>query len=216
MKNLTLTFLLLAISMSLYAQDVRKRGDKIVVPISLDISADDVSVVNIHASIYSNQILDELNKSQDVSFVLVKSDQNPEISIEVGVANLKIGQRTQRSNNTPDANGRSITRTTTVIVEEVIVNRNSSATFNVAIKSRNDSSYLAEKKFNSLYNYSQSTVVSPGSVSIRSKNSLAPRILPEPKFEEFLFLLSKKDLTPYLASELRKVFDNRVSTARIN
>ncbi|SKB74207.1 hypothetical protein [Daejeonella lutea] len=221
MKQLLTLFLLVCFASFSSAQQTKK--SKNTVPVSIIISADQTSASQIDLPVYTSQILAELNKSQNAEFVLVDPDSNPEVIIDIKVSNLKIGQRIQRSNNKTvptsrvtgtDANGRPTSFPGVLIREETIVERNSSANFTTTLKVARNTSSPAEKEFNSLYSFSQTTATTPGDRISRSTTILKPKQLSEPKTEEFLLLLSKKDLTGYLAGELRKTFSLNGQTKR--
>lgn len=221
-RVLSLCLLLLAASLAI-AQDSKK--NRITVPVSIVVAADQNSASQIDLSVYTGQILAELNKSQNVEFILVDTDSNPDVMIDVKVSNLKIGQPIQRSSNKTvptvrvtgtGANGRQTSLPGVLIREEVFVERNSSANFSTTLKITENPPYFTEKKFNSVYNYSRTTVDTPGNRNGSTNTILKQKPLPEPKTEEFLLLLSKKDLTGYLAGELRKVYSSKSQIAKVN
>lgn len=223
MKQLLTLFVLVCFASFSNAQQTKK--SKNTVPVSIIVAADQTSASQIDLPAYTSQILAELNKSQNAEFVLVDPDSKAAVMIDITVSNFKIGQRVERSNNKAvptlrpagtDANGRQTYLPGTLIREELVVERNSSANFSAILKTAENTTDDAKREFNSIYNYSQTTVNTPGERNSRSTTILKEKPLPEPKTEEFLLLLSKKDLTGYLAGELRKIYSSKSQIARAN
>jgi hypothetical protein len=186
-----------------------------VVPIAINIkNGNDHDLAFVNMNYYRFKVLDNLDDFLKVDLNLVESDENPEIVLDLNIDNFTLWPRDERVSRRAlsrvvqtgtDNSGKPVYQTVTASVDITQLQRRSNARFIATLTFKGTPPKTYKQSFASNYNYVSTSVdniqgdpraVDPSIYSMRSSGI-------EPREDDFLLELSRRDMLPRLSSELR-------------
>ncbi|HYK77605.1 MAG TPA: hypothetical protein VEV16_11565 [Daejeonella sp.] len=175
----------------------------------------DINMVNL--DYYKQKVRDELNNFLNVRLNLVNADENPEVILNLAIENFTVWPIDQQVSRRilsrsvqvgTDATGRPIFQTVQASVDIVRVQQRSNALFRVDLQYKDNPARTVHRSFSSNYTYSNTFVDNvqgdPRAVDPSIYFSRSPGI--EPREDDFLLALSKKDMLGRISLELRSYY----------
>lgn len=200
------------------------RTPKREVPIAININAQNNAAINlVNTDYFALQLAQDLDEFQEVNFVLVGQEDNPEVVLNLDISNFTLWPRDERmtrrrvSRNIAvgtDAAGKPIYQTVTANVDIVQVQRRSNARFVTNLTVKGTPGLKFQRTFAPNYNYANTYVDNVQGDS----RALDPRLMIrgadiEPVENDFLLLLARQEMIRRLSTELRKYYDAQVVPA---
>ena len=215
-------FLLLILSLSGCGSATKgnrpKKEAERVVPVAINIKSinnNDLNSVNMNY--YRLKVLDNLDNFLNVDLNLVEPDENPEVVLDLNIDNFNLWPRDERVSRRTlrrvvqvgtDTSGKPVYQTVTASVDITQLQRRSNARFVATLTFKGTPPKTYKQSFASNYNYVSTSVdniqgdpraVDPSLYSMRSMGI-------EPREDDFLLELSRRDMLPRLSSELRSYY----------
>lgn len=196
------------------------------IPLSLQIINENNSgTAFINIDYYRLQLLNELENFQQVNFVLVDPDENPEVTVTVRIENFMLWPRDERISRRnisrsiqtgSDNSGKPVYQTVYATVDIVQVQRRGNANFIGSISIKGEKPMKFERNFHSNYNYLNTYIdnIQGDPRALDASLSMLRSTNIEPMENDFIFILSKQEMTRTLSYELRKYYDNRTKSKK--
>ena len=198
--------------------DRPKKAAERVVPIAINITGGNNNSLNfVDLNYYRLKVLDNLDDFLNVDLDLVEADENPELILDMNIDNFTLWPRDERISRRTlrrvivvgtDQAGKPVYQTITASVDIVQIQRRSNARFVATLSFKGIPPKTYKQSFYSNYNFVNTSVdnirgdpraVDPSLYSMQNTGI-------EPREDDFLIELSRKDMLPRLSSELRSYF----------
>ena len=215
-------FLLLILSLSGCGSATKgnrpKKEAERVVPVAINIkSVNNHDLNSVNMNYYRLKVLDNLDNFLNVDLNLVEPDENPEVVLDLNIDNFNLWPRDERVSRRTlrrvvqvgtDTSGKPVYQTVTASVDITQLQRRSNARFVATLTFKGTPPKTYKQSFASNYNYVSTSVdniqgdpraVDPSLYLMRSMGI-------EPREDDFLLELSRRDMLPRLSSELRSYY----------
>lgn len=227
MKNLTyILFILIGFSLACSSSKTGKkpRIPKREVPIAINIKIENSASANfINSNYFRLQVIQDLDQFQEVNFLLVENDDNPEVVLNMNITNFTLWPRDERMSRRTvsrnivvgtDAAGKAIYQRVTATVDIVQVQRRSNARFETSISIKGTPPFKFQRTFAPNYNYVNTYVDNVQGDSRALDPSVMVRgIGIEPNEDDFILVLARQEMIRRLSSELRRYYDAQTKPA---
>ncbi|SDM15964.1 hypothetical protein SAMN05421813_10710 [Daejeonella rubra] len=216
---------LLVVSISCKTQK-KTRAPKIDVPIAINIEAESSASANfINLSYYRFQLLNELEQFQSINFVLVDADENPDVVLDITIENFTLWPKDERvsrrrvSRNIvagTDSNGKPVYQTVTASVDIVQIQQRTNARFKTSLLIKAETPVKFQKTFIASYNYVNTYVdnIQGDPRALDPSISMSRGMGIEPTEDEYILILSKREMTRRLGDEIRKFYDSKTKVPK--
>ena len=194
------------------------RAPKREVPIAINIRAENNATVNfIDLNYFRLQLIRDLDQFQDVNFLLVDAEENPEVVLNLDITSFTLWPRDERisrrrvSRNiavATDAAKKPIYQTVTAVVDIVQIQRRSNARFATNLTVKGTPGLKFQRTFAPTYNYVNTYVDNiQGDQRALNPTLMMRGIDIEPMENDFILLLARQEMVRRLSTELRKYYD---------
>ena len=194
------------------------RAPKREVPIAINIRAENNATINfINLDYFRLQLIQDLDEFQEVNFLLVDSDENPEVVLEMNLINFTLWPRDERRTRRQvsrqvvvgtDAAKKPILQTVTALMDIIQIQRRSNARFATNLTVKGTPGLKFQRTFASTYNYVNTYVDNIQGDQRAFDPSLMTRGIDiEPLENDFLLLLARQEMVRRLSTELRRYYD---------
>ncbi len=196
----------------------RNRPPARVVPIAINIKSQNNHDLNfVDMNYYRLKVLDDIDDFLPVNLNLVEPDENPEVILDLNIDNFVLWPRDERTSRRTmsrsvqvgtDQAGKPVYQTVTASVDITEIQRRSNARFVTTLTFKGEKPKTFKQNFSSNYNYTNTYVD-----NIRGdQRAVDPRLYSmqnlgiEPREDDFLLQLSKRDMLPRISNELRSYY----------
>ncbi|MEO8794136.1 MAG: hypothetical protein ABI390_01650 [Daejeonella sp.] len=196
----------------------RDRPPARVVTIAINIKSQNNHDLNfVDMNYYRLKVLDYIDDFLSVDLDLVEPDENPELVFDLNIDNFTLWPRDEQTSRRSmsrtvqvgtDNAGKPVYQTVTATVDITQIQRRSNARFNTLLTFKGDKPKTYKQSFSSNFNYTNTYVD-----NIRGdQRAVDPRLYSmqnlgiEPREDDFLLELSKRDMLPRISNELRSYY----------
>lgn len=194
------------------------RTPKREVPIAINIKAQNNATINfINLDYFRLQLIQDLDQFQEVNFLLVDAEENPEVVLDMDITSFTLWPRDERMSRRrvsrnivvgTDAAKKPIYQTVTASVDIVQIQRRSNARFVTNLNVKGTPGLKFQRTFLPTYNYVNTYVDNVQGDSRALDPSLMTRGIDiEPVENDFLLILARQEMIRRLSAELRKYYD---------
>ena len=194
------------------------RAPKREVPIAINIRAENNATVNfIDLNYFRLQLIRDLDQFQDVNFLLVDAEENPEVVLNLDITSFTLWPRDERMSRRrvsrniavgTDAAKKPIYQTVTAVVDIVEIQRRSNARFATNLTVKGTPGLKFQRTFAPTYNYVNTYVDNIQGDQRALNPTLTMRGIDiEPLENDFLLLLARQEMIRRLSTELRRYYD---------
>ena len=194
------------------------RAPKREVPIAINIRAENNATVNfIDLNYFRLQLIRDLDQFQDVNFLLVDAEENPEVVLNLDITSFTLWPRDEQMSRRrvsrnivvgTDAAKKPIYQTVTAVVDIVQIQRRSNARFATNLTVKGMPGLKFQRNFASTYNYVNTYVDNiQGDQRALNPTLMMRGIDIEPMENDFILLLARQEMVRRLSTELRKYYD---------
>ncbi len=192
-------------------------------PIAINIKAQNNATINfINLDYFRLQLIQDLDQFQEVNFLLVDAEENPEVVLNMDITSFTLWPRDERmsrrrvSRNVvvgTDAAKKPIYQTVTASVDIVQIQRRSNARFVTNLTVKGTPGFKFQRTFLPSYNYVNTYVDNVQGDSRALDPSLMTRGIDiEPVENDYLLILARQEMIRRLSAELRKYYDTAAKT----
>ena len=194
------------------------RAPKREVPIAINIRAENNATVNfIDLNYFRLQLIRDLDQFQDVNFLLVDAEENPEVVLNLDITSFTLWPRDEQMSRRrvsrniavgTDAAKKPIYQTVTAVVDIVQIQRRSNARFATNLTVKGMPGLKFQRNFASTYNYVNTYVDNiQGDQRALNPTLMMRGIDIEPMENDFILLLARQEMVRRLSTELRRYYD---------
>ena len=194
------------------------RATKREVPIAVNIRAENNATANfIDLNYFRLQLKRDLDQFQDVNFLLVDAEENPEVVLNLDITSFTLWPRDERMSRRrvsrniavgTDAAKKPIYQTVTAVVDIVEIQRRSNARFATNLTVKGTPGLKFQRTFAPTYNYVNTYVDNiQGDQRALNPTLMMRGIDIEPLENDFLLLLARQEMVRRLSTELRRYYD---------
>jgi hypothetical protein len=193
------------------------RAPKREVPIVINIRAEANATNNfINLDYFRLQLIQDLDEFQEVNFLLVEPEENPEVVLTISLTNFTLWPRDERRSRRrvsrqvvvgTDAAKKPIYQTVTASVDIIQVQRRSNARFATNLTVKGTPGLNFKRIFAATYNYNNTYVDNiQGDPRAFDPTLMTRGIDIEPVENDYLLLLARQEMIRRLSAELRKYY----------
>lgn len=194
------------------------RAPKREVPIAINIRAENNATVNfIDLNYFRLQLIRDLDQFQDVNFLLVDAEENPEVVLNLDITSFTLWPRDEQMSRRrvsrniavgTDAAKKPIYQTVTAVVDIVQIQRRSNARFATNLTVKGTPGLKFQRAFAPTYNYVNTYVDNiQGDQRALNPTLMMRGIDIEPMENDFILLLARQEMVRRLSTELRRYYD---------
>ena len=224
LKYILPLFIIMVIACNSSKSGRTPKAPKREVPIAINIKADNNATINfVNTDYFALQLIQDLDQFQEVNFLLVGPEDNPEVILNLDISSFTLWPRDERMTRRrvsrsivvgTDAAGKPIYQTVTANVDIVQVQRRSNARFVTNLTVKGTPGLKFSRTFVPNYNYINTYVDNVQGDS----RAVDPRLMTrgieiEPVENDFLLILAREEMIRRLSTELRKYYDAQVKPA---
>ena len=188
------------------------------VPIAINIREENNATVNfIDLNYFRLQLIRDLDQFQDVNFLLVDAEENPEVVLNLDITSFTLWPRDERMSRrrvsrniavATDSAKKPIYQTVTAVVDIVQIQRRSNARFATNLTVKGTPGLKFQRTFAPTYNYVNTYVDNiQGDQRALNPTLMMRGIDIEPMENDFILLLARQEMVRRLSTELRKYYD---------